>query len=92
MLASREARPFKNSLYRRHKRFERVHLINVRLRDRPERLPVLALSDTDLFPLLRVLVSAHEYDAMAEDFEKKEHQLFGEDGFEKMAHRVASLE
>jgi len=29
---------------------------------------------------------------MAEDFEKKEHQLFGEDGFEKMAHRVASLE
>jgi hypothetical protein len=33
-----------------------------------------------------------EYDAMAEDFEKKEHQLFGEDGFEKMAHRVASLE
>ena len=92
MLAIREARPFKNSLYRRHKRFERVHLINVRLRDRPERLPVLALSDTDLFPLLRVLVSAHEYDAMAEDFEKKEHQLFGEDGFEKMAHRVASLE
>jgi hypothetical protein len=71
---------------------ERVHLINVRLRDRPERLPVLALSDTDLFPLLRGLVSAHEYDAMAEDFEKKEHQLFGEDGFEKMAHRVASLE
>jgi len=53
---------------------------------------VLALSDTDPFPLLRVLVSAHEYDAMAEDFEKKEHQLFGKDGFEKMAHRVASLE
>jgi len=29
---------------------------------------------------------------MAEDFEKKEHRLFGEDGFEKMAHRVADLE
>lgn len=69
-----------------------MHLINVRLRDRPERLPVLALSDTDLFPLLRGLVSAHGYDAIAEDFEKKEHQLFGEDGFEKMAHRVASFE
>jgi hypothetical protein len=25
--------------------------------------------------LLKGLVSAHEYDAMAEDFEKKEHQL-----------------
>jgi hypothetical protein len=29
---------------------------------------------------------------MAEDFEKKEHELFGEDGFEKMAKRVADLE
>jgi hypothetical protein len=28
---------------------------------------------------------------MAEDFEKKEHQLFGDDGFEKMAARVAAL-
>jgi hemerythrin-like domain-containing protein len=54
--------------------------------------PHAAREDTDLFPLLRSLVSAHEYDAMAEDFEKKEHQLFGEDGFEMMAKRVASLE
>jgi hypothetical protein len=29
---------------------------------------------------------------MSEDFEKKEHELFGEDGFEKMAHRIATLE
>ena len=54
--------------------------------------PHAAREDTDLFPLLRGLVSAHEYDAMAEDFEKKEHQLFGEDGFEKMVNRVAQLE
>ncbi len=54
--------------------------------------PHAAREDTDLFPVLRSLVSAHEYDAMAEDFEKKEYQLFGEDGFEKMARRVASLE
>jgi len=26
------------------------------------------------------------------DFEKKEHQLFGEEGFEKMVDRVASIE
>lgn len=54
--------------------------------------PHAAREDTDLFPLLRRLVSAHEYDAMAEDFEKKERQLFGEDGFEMMAKRVAGLE
>ena len=54
--------------------------------------PHAAREDTDLFPLLKDVVSAHEYDAMAEDFEKKEHQLFGEDGFEKMARRVADLE
>jgi hypothetical protein len=29
---------------------------------------------------------------MAEYFEKKEHQLFGSDGFEMMAKRIASLE
>jgi hemerythrin-like domain-containing protein len=54
--------------------------------------PHAAREDTDLFPKLRELVSLHEYDAMAEEFEKKEHQLFGEDGFEKMADRVAKLE
>jgi hemerythrin-like domain-containing protein len=54
--------------------------------------PNAAREDTDLFPLLRTLVSPHEYDAMAEDFEKKEHQLFGGDGFEMMVHRVAGIE
>jgi hemerythrin-like domain-containing protein len=38
--------------------------------------PHAAREDTNLFPMLRGLVSSHEYDAMAEDFEKKEHQLF----------------
>jgi hemerythrin-like domain-containing protein len=54
--------------------------------------PHAAREDTDLFPKLRGLVSANEYDAMGEDFEKKEHELFGEDGFEKMVDRVAQLE
>jgi hypothetical protein len=31
-------------------------------------------------------------DAMAEDFEKKEHDQFGDDGFEKMVRRVAAIE
>jgi hemerythrin-like domain-containing protein len=54
--------------------------------------PHAAREDTDLFPKLKDLVSSHEYDAMAEEFEKKEHQLFGEDGFEKMVDRVAQIE
>ncbi|MBW7966342.1 hemerythrin domain-containing protein [Bradyrhizobium sp. BR 10261] len=54
--------------------------------------PHAAREDTDLFPKLKHVVSSNEYDAMAEDFEKKEHQLFGEDGFEKMTARVAQLE
>ncbi|OKO69408.1 hemerythrin domain-containing protein [Bradyrhizobium sp. AS23.2] len=54
--------------------------------------PHAAREDTDLFPKLKDVVSSSEYDAMAEDFEKKEHELFGEDGFERMAARVAQLE
>jgi hypothetical protein len=41
---------------------------------------------------LRALVSANEFDAIAEQFEKDERERFGEDGFEKMVDRVARLE
>lgn len=54
--------------------------------------PHAAREDTDLFPKLKTLVSGNEYDAIAEDFEKQEHKLFGDDGFEKMLARVAPLE
>lgn len=54
--------------------------------------PHAAREDTELFPMLRELVSPHEFDAMAEDFEKKERQKFGADGFEMMVHKVAGLE
>jgi hemerythrin-like domain-containing protein len=54
--------------------------------------PHEAREDTVLFPALRRIVTANEYDALGEDFEKKEHQLFGSDGFEKMVDRVAGIE
>jgi hemerythrin-like domain-containing protein len=54
--------------------------------------PHAAREDTDLFPKLKDIVSSNEYDSMAEEFENKEHELFGEDGFEKMVARVAQLE
>jgi hemerythrin-like domain-containing protein len=54
--------------------------------------PHEAREDTVLFPALRQIVSGNEYDALGEDFEKKEHELFGEEGFEKMVDRVADIE
>lgn len=54
--------------------------------------PHEAREDTVLFPAFREIVRGQEYDALGEEFEKKEHQLFGEDGFEKMVDRVASIE
>jgi hemerythrin-like domain-containing protein len=54
--------------------------------------PHAAREDTVLFPALRQVVSASEYDALGEDFERKEHELFGEDGFERVVDEVATLE
>jgi hemerythrin-like domain-containing protein len=54
--------------------------------------PHEAREDTVLFPMFRSLVSVHEYAALGEDFEKKEDELFGEDGFFKVVDQVADLE
>jgi len=54
--------------------------------------PHAAREDTVLFPKLRDIVSGHEFDAIGEEMEKREHQHFGEDGFEKAVAQVADLE
>ena len=54
--------------------------------------PHEAREDTVLFPAFRGIVSAHEFDSLGEDFEKKEDELFGDDGFEKMVEKVAEIE
>jgi hemerythrin-like domain-containing protein len=54
--------------------------------------PHEAREDTVLFPALHEVVSRQEYDALGEDFEKKEHQLFGKEGFEGMVERVGKIE
>ncbi len=54
--------------------------------------PHEAREDTVLFPAFKRLVSKNEYDSLGEDFEKKEHALFGEDGFDSMVERVAGIE
>jgi hemerythrin-like domain-containing protein len=54
--------------------------------------PHEAREDTVLFPAFRKIVSKNEYDSLGEDFEEKEHRLFGEDGFDQMVDRVANIE
>jgi hemerythrin-like domain-containing protein len=54
--------------------------------------PHSAREDTVLFPALRPLVGAKEYDALGEVFEDKEHALFGPRGFEGVVAEVAQLE
>jgi hemerythrin-like domain-containing protein len=54
--------------------------------------PHEAREDTVLFPALRSVVTANEFDSMGEDFENIERQKFGEDGFEKVVAQVADLE
>ncbi|PYX05509.1 MAG: hemerythrin domain-containing protein [Acidobacteria bacterium] len=54
--------------------------------------PHEAREDTVLFPAVHEIVSKNEYDAMGEDFEKREHDLFGKEGFEGMVPHVAEIE
>lgn len=54
--------------------------------------PHEAREDTELFPEIRSIVSPHEFDAMAEDFERDERRHFGQDGFEAMIARVVDIE
>src|SRR5205807_6924828 len=53
--------------------------------------PHEAREDTVLFPAFHSIVSKNEYDSLGEEFEKKEDELFGEEGFFKVLDQVASL-
>jgi hemerythrin-like domain-containing protein len=54
--------------------------------------PHEAREDTVLFPEFKKIVSSHEYASLGDDFEKKEDELFGDDGFFKVVDQVAVLE
>jgi hemerythrin-like domain-containing protein len=54
--------------------------------------PHAAREDTVLLPALHELVSRSEYDALGEDFERREHAAFGEDGFEHAVARIDAVE
>jgi len=54
--------------------------------------PHEAREDTILFPAIRSIVSAQEFDQMGDQFEDQEHALFGKAGFEGVVEHVARLE
>jgi hemerythrin-like domain-containing protein len=54
--------------------------------------PHEAREDTVLFPALWHIVPAKEFDELGEQFEDKEHELFGKAGFEGVVEQVADLE
>jgi hemerythrin-like domain-containing protein len=54
--------------------------------------PHEAREDTILFPALHKLISKHEYDSLGEEFEKKEKEQFGGDGFDMAVDKVTGIE
>lgn len=54
--------------------------------------PHEAREDTILFPEFKKLISKEEYDRLGDVFEDKEHELFGEDGFEKNVKKIEEIE
>ena len=54
--------------------------------------PHKAREDTVLFPAIRAVVGAKEYDELGETFEGIEEKRFGEGGYEKMVEKVAGIE
>ena len=54
--------------------------------------PHEAREDTVLFPALHDLITPAEYDQLGDQFEDKEHELFGARGFEGVVDEVADLE
>ncbi len=54
--------------------------------------PHEAREDTILFPAFRELLGEREYERLGDVFEDREHQLFGERGFEGKVDEVARIE
>lgn len=54
--------------------------------------PHEAREDTVLFPAFHKLLSSEEYEKLGDKFEKREHELFGENGFDKAVNQVSDIE
>ncbi|MDD5730340.1 MAG: hemerythrin domain-containing protein [Candidatus Omnitrophica bacterium] len=54
--------------------------------------PHKSREDTILFPEFHSIVPLEEYNKLGEEFEDREHELFGEEGFTKIVDEIAGLE
>lgn len=54
--------------------------------------PHAAREDTVLFPAFAKLMSRRQYQELGDQFEAREHQLFGKPGFEGIVDEIAGLE
>ena len=54
--------------------------------------PHEAREDTVLFPAFRSVVTTKEFHDLGEQFEDKEHTLFGKEGFEGIVQQVGAIE
>ncbi len=54
--------------------------------------PHEAREDTQLFPLVRSLLSEEEFNNLSNTFEDIEHKLFGKNGFQSMVKKIAEIE
>jgi hemerythrin-like domain-containing protein len=54
--------------------------------------PHEAREDTILFPAFKTMVTRRDYDQLGDQFEDKEHQLFGKEGFEGIIAQIAEIE
>jgi hemerythrin-like domain-containing protein len=54
--------------------------------------PHKSREDTVLFPAIKKIISREEYLDLGEEFEDREHELFGERGFESMVLKVENIE
>lgn len=54
--------------------------------------PHKSREDTVLFPAIKEIIPSKEYLELGEQFEEKEHELFGENGFESIVSKVENLE
>lgn len=54
--------------------------------------PHEAREDTVVFPEFKTTITQKEYDKLGDEFEDKEHQLFGKEGFEGILAKIADIE
>lgn len=54
--------------------------------------PHKSREDTILFPAFHSIVSPKEYDTLGDQFEDKEHELFGPEGFEGVVAKIEGVE